>query len=167
MRIDVCQLLKEPIGASRCYQVSELVSDDNPEHIEGEVVLIHTNRGILVNGTMIARMTGDCNRCLNPTEYSINLNIEEEFFPRKGLDLSLLEMADGTVIKDNCILDLGNTVRQSILAAIPIKLLCHPDCVGLCPICGYNLNLGSCHCQSQTSDPRWSELVCLKEENKV
>jgi uncharacterized protein len=39
-----------------------------------------------------------------------------------------------------------------------MKPLCRPDCAGLCPVCGQNLNLGECQCPPPEADPRWAKL---------
>ncbi len=44
------------------------------------------------------------------------------------------------------IIDISDDVRQSIILDYPIKILCSPDCKGLCPQCGKDLNQGRCSC---------------------
>jgi uncharacterized protein len=56
-------------------------------------------------------------------------------------------------------LDLTAPVRESLLLELPMKPVCREDCVGLCPVCGANLNLERCGCRAETADPR---LVSLK-----
>ena len=169
MHINVAQLLKEPIGSTRSYQINEVLDSDNANSVKGEVTLIHTNRGILVEGTMTAGVTGTCNRCLNPVDYSVNVNLEEEFFP--SLDMSggspVPEEPEGFIIDDNNVLDLSEATRQYILLAMPTRLLCRPDCAGICPSCGHNLNQGSCECSPQVHHQRWSKLVQLGKERIV
>ena len=169
MRINVAQLLKESIGSSRSYQIKELLDNDNANSIEGNVTLIHTNRGILVKGSMTASVTGVCSRCLNPVDYSVNIDLEDEFFP--SLDISngspVPEKPEGSTIDDNNVLDLSETTRQYIFLAMPTKLLCRPDCAGICPSCGHNLNQGSCACSPQVYDQRWSKLVQMGKEKRI
>jgi len=43
-------------------------------------------------------------------------------------------------------LEIDNDVREQILLSWPMKVLCRPDCKGLCPECGENLNTGACKC---------------------
>jgi uncharacterized protein len=47
--------------------------------------------------------------------------------------------------------------------AAPLHVLCRPDCRGLCPTCGQNLNEEPCSCQPEP-DPRWSVLQGLLEQ---
>ena len=46
---------------------------------------------------------------------------------------------------------------------IPMKPLCRPDCAGLCPLCGADLNLGACDCSEPVGDPRWAALAALRD----
>jgi uncharacterized protein len=51
--------------------------------------------------------------------------------------------------------------REYILLEIPISPLCRPDCKGLCPICGNNLNEDTCHHEEEAGDPRLASLKAL------
>lgn len=54
--------------------------------------------------------------------------------------------------------DLDPLVRDDIVIRYPSKLLCSPDCKGLCPNCGKNLNEGDCDCAKEQTDPRLDAL---------
>lgn len=43
-------------------------------------------------------------------------------------------------------IEINDDLRQEIIIDYPIMPLCKPDCKGLCPKCGKNLNEGSCEC---------------------
>jgi len=58
-------------------------------------------------------------------------------------------------------IDITEDIRETVLLAIPIKLLCKHDCKGLCPHCGANLNVESCTCAEEMIDPRWEALKKL------
>ncbi len=58
-------------------------------------------------------------------------------------------------------LDLDELIREDILLDMPSKFLCSPDCKGLCPTCGKNLNDGPCGCESDDIDPRLAILKSL------
>lgn len=60
-------------------------------------------------------------------------------------------------------IDLTEDVRQTVLVAVPLKLLCKESCKGLCPTCGKNLNDGSCTCRPEPQDSRWDALKTLRE----
>ena len=61
-------------------------------------------------------------------------------------------------------LEIGERVRQLILLALPLKPLCRPDCRGLCPLCGQDLNEGECGCKREALDSRWEKLKTLREK---
>ncbi len=170
MHINVAQLLKEPVGSSRSYQINESVGKEDIDSVNGNITLARTNHGILVKGAMIANVTGICCRCLSPINCTMDFGLEEEFLPSVGIpsDLTLPgEADDSTIIDDNHVLDLSEVMRHYTLLAMPAKLLCRPDCAGLCPSCGHNLNQGLCHCSASAHDQRWPKLVRLGKESEV
>jgi len=60
------------------------------------------------------------------------------------------------------VLDLTDDVRQTVLLALPLKHVCGEQCKGLCPLCGRNLNEGSCTCTDTHEDGRWDKLKELQ-----
>jgi uncharacterized protein len=61
-------------------------------------------------------------------------------------------------------MELGDSIREQALLALPVKVVCREDCKGLCPRCGKNLNQESCNCSSQSEDPRWNALRDLRDK---
>ena len=168
MQINVSQLLKEPIGATRDYQVSEIVDvtgDGNGRKVQGEIGLLRTHRGILVRGVLRTEVELTCSRCLTVFNCPVTLNVDEEYIPTvdvvSGVPLSSPEEPGPFIIDEHHVIDLTEAIRQYSLLVIPMKPLCREDCAGLCPNCGRNLNRGPCGCLQQGADPRWSELSKL------
>jgi uncharacterized protein len=62
--------------------------------------------------------------------------------------------------------DLRPLLIEQIQLNVPMKPLCRPDCAGICPTCGANLNAGSCGCATEEVDPRWKALEALKERKQ-
>ena len=56
------------------------------------------------------------------------------------------------------VIDLSDDIRQFLLLAVPLKLLCGDQCKGLCPHCGRNRNHETCSCKTEEVDPRWETL---------
>jgi uncharacterized protein len=166
MQINVSQLLREPIGATRDYQINEVADiDDNKGClVQGECHLLRTQRSILAKCTMSTEVELTCSRCLSLFRHPMTLKFEEEYLPTvdvvSGMPLSSPEEGAFT-IDEHHILDLTEAICQYTLLAIPMKPLCYKDCAGLCPNCGHNLNQGRCNCPTQSADPRWSELTKL------
>ena len=59
-------------------------------------------------------------------------------------------------------LDLEAWARDALALALPAQLTCRPDCAGLCPQCGANLNDDPSHAHEPEPDVRWSKLSELK-----
>jgi uncharacterized protein len=170
VRINVSQLLKLPIGATRSYRVSDRVNIAGGDSlVQGEVSLVRTDRGILAKATLHTEVEIMCSRCLTLFISPLTLNIEEEYFPVidvvSGSSLSPPNEPGCFIIDEHHMLDLTEAIRQYALLAVPMKPLCRRACAGLCPACGRNLNQGICGCPSQDVDPRWSELRKLTLTN--
>lgn len=57
-------------------------------------------------------------------------------------------------------------IREMVILSLPMKPLCSPDCKGLCPVCGANLNKRDCGHRQEKIDPRWSKLLEIKTIKK-
>lgn len=174
MKYNVSQLLKEQSGGIRHYTLNEDVSGLDNEvsplsTLNGEIRLIRTADGILVQGTLNTSLELVCSRCLESFSKVVRFVLEEEFRPAIDISTgaSLPQLADdeqATRIDAHHILDLTEVVRQDILLAIPPFPICRSHCAGLCPKCGQNWNNGSCDCTDEFVDPRLEVLKQLIEE---
>ncbi len=173
MQFNVAQLLKESVGSTRKYEISEELDDLDPDlviqqPIEGTVKFTKLNQGLLITGNMETVIEVNCGRCLDPFDVAIEIEVEEEFRPtldiQTGAHLPVGdEDDDATLIDDKNCIDLSEVVRQQLLLALPNHPLCRDDCKGLCPTCGQNFNEGTCNCQDDTIDPRWEALKTLRD----
>jgi uncharacterized protein len=161
MCINVAQLLKDPIGSSRSYHIDEHLGTDDINFVNGDVLLIHTNRGVIVRGDIRASVKVICSRCLKPIDCEIKCDFEEEALPVISAPegSSSAGQYDNLIIDEDHTLDLSEAVRQYALLAVPAKPLCRIDCAGICPTCGHDLNQEPCHCPSSVKDQRWSKLT--------
>jgi uncharacterized protein len=172
MQTNVAQLLKAPVGSIRTFPVDDTLEESGTEyHVQGELTLIRSTGSILVQGRLETQTDITCSRCLKPFTLKIPLKIQEEFFPTidiiTGMKLPKPEDPGSFTIDEHHILDLTEAIRQYIVTAMPMKPLCKEECAGLCGTCGKDLNLGECGCRQETIDPRWAELLKLKNSNKV
>ena len=153
MEMNVAQLLKAPIGAGRGYDLSGVVNLDGCESLaEGGVELVRIDRGILARGDFHLEIEATCSRCLGVYRCPVRFHFEEEYLPVIALVGGRSQPAakePGFVIDEHNILDLTEAVRQYALLEMPMKPLCSEDCLGLCPTCGRNLNIGPCACVPQ------------------
>lgn len=90
-----------------------------------------------------------CSRCLKEITQHEKRNFRLEFKEEPGYtvdDKSARETDEAEVeyiVENNCI-NLGPFLRDEILLYIPLKPLCSEECMGLCSICGANLNNTTC-----------------------
>lgn len=169
MQINVSQLLQEPIGSTREYEIdedTEIIGDGNAYKIQGSCRLMKTQRSVLVKCALDVEVELTCNRCLSRFRHPLKIKFEEEYIPtvdvHSGAPLPGPEDAGAFTIDERHNIDLTEAVRQYALMAVPMKALCDADCAGLCPKCGQNLNQGKCDCPAEETDPRWAKLTELK-----
>jgi uncharacterized protein len=107
-----------------------------------------------------AQISAECVRCLNGFSQPLEAELTElyAFTPDSATE-------SGFLLPENGIIDIGPVVREEMLLAIPINPLCSPDCKGLCPICGENLNETVCNHEDENIDPRLSVLRTLLDED--
>lgn len=159
IRFDVSALAKARPGASLTLDVDtgpQNLTDVELGFLRGAIHVVRVQGGLLVQGTVESQLRLDCVRCLDPFVLPIALEIEEIFgLPGAG------PRPDVTyTVGDDGWLNLAPLLRELAWVATPMKPLCDPDCKGLCPQCGVNLNEESCTCERTVIDPR---LAALKD----
>jgi uncharacterized protein len=170
MQINVSQLLQEPVGSTREYDINandEIIDDGKEYNIRGKCQLMRTQRSILVKCALDAEVELTCSRCLSRFGHPLKIKFEEEYLPtvdiHSGAPLPAPEEPSAFTIDERHTLDITEAIRQYSLMAVPMKALCGEDCAGLCQRCGQNLNQGKCDCPAEEIDPRWSKLTRLQE----
>jgi uncharacterized protein len=162
--LDITDLLGRP-GASRPLALELDVPEglDLPlvEQIEAlrlDGVLESLVDGVLVRGTLSARIDVACARCLSP--FGIDAAAEiAELYTEPGPDAE--EVEPGYEVRDGSI-DLDALVRDALLPLLPVAPVCRPDCRGLCPTCGADRNVEDCSCAEPVRDTRWGALEALR-----
>jgi uncharacterized protein len=167
MHYNVAQLLKEPTGATRDYVIERDFAGPErmADRVAGRLHLFKTHRGVIAQADVDVRATLVCCRCTGEFSSSSQLLVEEECFPlmdvQTGRRLELPEDTDGFQIDADNLLDFAEILRQYIITDQPMKPLCRARCLGLCQVCGGNLNEQECQCSGQAIDPRWAALAAL------
>jgi uncharacterized protein len=97
-------------------------------------------------------------RCLGHAEVPLDVSAREVH----DLDgTSGEELRSDYVADDRLALDAW--MRDAIALALPEQILCRPECAGLCPVCGKDLNVEPHEHVEQTTDPRWAALEDLRD----
>ena len=171
MNYNVSQLLKEPIGSERAFTIAkgDFTESFQPiDSVVGAVKLVRTHQGIWARARLTAEIAQDCSRCLADFSHTLDLEIDEEYFPEVDVKTGRRTAAptdwEGLYIGADHMLDLAEAARQSALTVLPIKPLCKPDCVGICDSCGVDRNQATCDCYDVAIDPRWAALRSLLAE---
>jgi uncharacterized protein len=169
MLFNVSGLVQEGIGATREYDVEGALQTPGraPEPVTGYVELLRTKTGILVRAHLSLTEPEDCSRCLKPLVETVKIDFEEEFQATvdavTGKPVHDRPDQDAFLIDSNHMLDLTEAVRQYREASATMQPLCRPECRGLCPRCGKDLNEGNCDCNLNAVDSRFEGLAALLE----
>ncbi|HEY6375778.1 MAG TPA: DUF177 domain-containing protein [Edaphobacter sp.] len=174
------QLVDEPLQIDEVIVPGALdyapdVRQLTPMPVKGEADLIVEHRGPRSHVNDIRLRAGYradfeilCARCVEPVPTPLKGDFDLIFRP-EGADAVSGEHAiteDETEIgyyQESGLL-LEDVVREQVLLSLPSRTLCKPDCKGLCPRCGQNLNLAKCSCDEAPADPRWNALAGLADK---
>lgn len=99
-----------------------------------------------------------CDRCLKEVPYHFSLKFSRQvFIPELEAAVSEEEQDTGLFGYQ---FDVDDLIYDEISVEWPMKVLCKPDCKGICSVCGGDLNEGTCGCDTFVPDPR---LAAIKD----
>ena len=131
-----------------------LVSVPEGADIALDVRFEAVSEGVLVTGSAIAPLGGECARCLDPLASSVEVSFTELYRYEPDPD----DGDDESLVLDGDKLDLEQPFRDAVVLALPLSPLCREDCPGLCAECGARLaDAGESHVH-EVIDPRWDVL---------
>ncbi len=190
MQFNVAQLLKEPTGSTRRYELVEDIRDIDPElellgPLMGQVQLMRTHSGVLARGHLSTAVKVMCNRCLEPIAMAVRFEFEESFRPLTEVHTGRFilpqefegaseELEDEALLIDaHHILDISEVVRQNIWLALPMYPGCNWEGAGECPnwlnyqqdMRNVDVNLiteDGLEVDAGGIDPRWAALLQLR-----
>lgn len=124
-------------------------------------------QSIFVSGGIKAGIKVECSRCLKEFEYPYESDFASYYElgrePEREKELKPEDMDVNFIEGDS--LDTSEVLLGQIALELPMQPLCRPDCKGLCPRCGADLNLGDCGCGGEEkTDPRLAKLKEFKRE---
>jgi len=160
--INATELLRDPGTRKHVVDVVD-ASEIGAEHatVAGDIAvaidLESTLDDIGVTGAIEVPWHGHCRRCLKPMTETIVVDVDERYAdaPGPGDDAFPIERGH---------LDLRPMVREEVLLAADELRLCRPDCPGLCPVCGRDVSVEPCDCDTTLVDERWSVLDQLRDD---
>lgn len=144
-------------------------------HTGGHAQLVEEYRGkrqkiqdIRLSGSFTTTFELACARCLEPVIENVARNFDLLYRPQ-GADAGPEERsvtateAEVSYYQGEGVL-LEDALREQVLLAVPLKVICREDCKGLCPHCGKNMNAEQCSCAEPVEDPRWSALKDIRNK---
>lgn len=165
--------------------VRELVAQALPKEspdlksLNCQVTINRVDKYLNLSGTFKINLHVSCDRCLRDITVPLAIPLKMHLSPmynserdreraeRQGEDIEL----DAQDLEFNFYkgseLDVAEIIREEVVLELPTGFLCSPDCKGLCPSCGANLNQTICGCaEKKPVDPRWNALKELKLPSK-
>jgi uncharacterized protein len=130
-----------------------------PQVVPAEVTVTRASTGTVFELRFDARLHGPCFRCLGDAVLDVPVDAREyqDASPGGDEELQSQYLADDK-------LDLSAWARDALVLALPGKILCRPDCAGLCPVCGKDLNVEWHTHDDSEPDPRWAALSELRDK---
>jgi uncharacterized protein len=172
MVLDVRELLKTPgsrIECEVCFTLPEAEGLVLLSPVSGTIAVANSRRHLILTGRVGASASLECSRCLSPLDVPLEVDVEaaceiEYSEPGAGARLVPEEEDESLAVFGMGSVDLGELVRQELTIHLPLQSICRPDCRGICPRCGVNLNEETCRCPGGEPDPRLAVLRNLLDD---
>ncbi|HUT32784.1 MAG TPA: DUF177 domain-containing protein [Planctomycetota bacterium] len=168
MKIGVTSLGDRPAALEARMSPREL--DLTAERVEFRdpvqvaVTVTRLQEDVLAEGKANTTAHAECSRCLEDVPLELHGEFEALYVPDTGRFAKRMDHPDfaGTGQRVNFYseqtIDLADEIRQCVLLELPMKPLCRPDCAGLCPSCGEDLNKGPCSCKPAADEGPFAAL---------
>jgi uncharacterized protein len=129
--------------------------------VRGTIELEKSGEVYTAHGGLEATVVVPCSRCTLPHQVPLQVEVDESVVLEQIDDPTAFQEGEAEepipVLSGDSI-DLSELVRQMLILAVPPRSLCQPECRGLCPHCGTDLNRQPCSCAERQVDPRLEAL---------
>jgi uncharacterized protein len=138
-------------------------------HAEGAAELVnHALNEIRIRGSLSVTIEAPCDRCLETASFPVRKDFDLLYYPSDEYEAASEEEIRQTESEvayyEGDRLNLSEILREVVLLALPMQMICSESCKGICPACGENRNLRECDCHAEAADDRWSKLRTLRAE---
>lgn len=153
------------MAASGAYEFPALIMASLRAQQIGDIVA--------VEGNISTDVRLDCGRCLQSYEMPIESQFaltysqkdpDQEQSGASGEEIELTAHDMGLIHYQGDEINIEKEIQEQVVLALPLKALCNPDCKGLCPGCGADLNTASCDCDPSPLGGKFDALKSLKLE---
>ncbi len=160
LRLNVGFIIHEAVGYSYDFTIDldriVLSADFELADLQGVLAVGRTAQGLLFTGKFSAQTQLECVRCLKPFDQGLSWSMTELYaFEEKSASDS------GLIVPETAQIDVQPLIREYALLEIPISPTCRPDCKGLCPVCGQDLNVRDCGHRRDADSSAFSALKDL------
>jgi len=182
MLFTIAALEQDPIEFDLALEVGaidygEEAAQIGPLKTEGRAEVLHEHRGpkeivadIRLKGSFAGEFETPCARCIEPVQVSLGSSFDLLFRPpnvdNTGAEHAISTQETEIGYYENGGLALEDVLREQVLLSLPARTLCQPECKGLCPRCGHNLNESACSCQEASGDAGRATLADLSSKFK-
>ena len=118
-----------------------------------------------IDGQAEVALGMNCDRCLKPVSEKVILNFSREVYAPDAVG-EMSEEEDDQNFMDGYQLNVEDLLINEIIINWPMKVLCKPECKGICRQCGKDLNTGTCSCDTFVPDPRMAVIKDIFNANK-
>lgn len=136
--------------------------------VTGRIVFQLVGNDVLGRGALAVNIEAACGRCLAPAKLKLEPKVDEIWLhnqPEEPVDREYLAEEPITRSYSGDEIELDEALRELIMAELPERPLCRPDCKGLCPGCGAELNTEPCRCAPEQKQegaeklPEWKQAL--------
>ncbi len=170
MRLNVSDIPDE--GLKLDLELPVVLNDEAaPDIAHVFIKAFRLGKKVLIEGSINISVSLHCSRCLKDISVPQELSFREEYNPsEEAASEGEKELTGGepdlSFYSDDEI-DITELIKEQVLLSVPMKPLCRPECRGICPGCGRDLNKGDCNCKAEEIDPRLAPLMEFKEKIKL
>jgi uncharacterized protein len=142
------------------FQALDAAGDPEPCTLDVVLDVDHLGSRLHVRAAVTGAAQSSCHRCLARFDRPVAANFAVTL--QKGVTQA--DSEDIVAVPENvATYDFAPHVREAVILEEPIRVLCRPDCRGLCASCGSDLNVAPCGC-APSIDPRWAALAELRQD---
>lgn len=152
---DLKELVASPVGTKETFKIKSEIASPDKENIAikspilGKGIFTNLDKHLLADFDLATTIELSCARC------------GEKF--TKKIDLKIKKTYKLNQLNQNQEIDILPDINEEIILSVPTKPLCKKECLGLCPICGQNLNIKKCSCRIETKSKPFANLKEILE----
>ena len=163
------ELEHHPIAVSTAYAPGALgyhgaeFRQSSPLNVNAVAELVGAE--IRVRGHLGTHLAASCDRCLAAVDIPVEQDFDLIYRPLTSIareeEIEVSDDEADVAFYSGEGVDLADVVQEQVILAVPMKIVCRAECLGLCPVCGANRNVEHCHCSTRRDD---SPFASLKED---